>query len=334
MSLPPNTEPGLRDGTDPLAHLGRRLLVPALLAVAVSLGLALYADVRKLAGSLGSFRWSVLVPVLALSLINLGLRFVRWQLYLRGTGSRLGWGPSLAIFLVGFPLMITPGRAGELGKGWLVRELGGGRARDAVAVVLAERLVDGLGFCVLIAVIGLVTPVAPWLQAFSAVLAIATFAFLASPIATRHAAAVCRHLPGLRRLADLLEEVLHSVRRVLGLRALALGIGVALVAWIAEALGCALIVRSYVPQTPWTSAALVFCVASLLGGLSMLPGGLVVTEGALTVLLDRMDVGRAIAASATLITRAATLWFAVALGLLVIPWIWRRLRARNQTATQ
>lgn len=334
MALPPSPEPDQRVDTDPLAHLGRRLLVPALLAVAVSLGLALYADGRKLAVALGAFRWGVLVPVLALSLINFGLRFVRWQVYLRGTGSRLGWGPSLAIFLVGFPLMITPGRAGELGKGWLVRELGGGRARDAVAVVLAERLVDGLGFCVLIAVIGLITPVALWLQAFAALLAIATFAFLVSPLATRHAAALCRRLPGLRRLADVLEEVLHSVRRVLSPSAAAFGIGVALVAWIAEAAGCALIVRSYAPQTPWTSAALVFCISSLLGGVSMLPGGLVVTEGALTVLLDRMGVGRAVAASATLITRAATLWFAVALGLLVVPWIWHQLRIRKHTATQ
>ncbi|MGH9379273.1 MAG: lysylphosphatidylglycerol synthase transmembrane domain-containing protein [Thermoanaerobaculia bacterium] len=322
----PSAEPERRAGTDPLSHLGRRLLVPVLLAVAVSLGLALYADARELAGALGSFRWSVLVPVLGLTLLNYGLRFVRWHLYLRGTGSRLPWSESFAVFLAGLPLAITPGRAGELGKGWLVRELGGGRARNAVAVVLAERLVDALGFCVLIAGIGLVTPVARWVQVFAAVLAGATLAFLAAPIATRHMAAACRRVPGLRRLADLFEEVLHTVRAVLAPRALAGGLAVALVAWSAEAFGCALVVRSYAPQASWSAAALVFCVSSLLGGLSMLPGGLVVTEGALTVLLDGMGVGRAVAASATLITRASTLWFGVALGLLAIPWLWHRLR--------
>ena len=35
----------------------------------------------------------------------------------------------------------------------------------------------------------------------------------------------------------------------------------------------------------------------------------------------------AAAASATLVIRAATLWFAVALGLLALPWTLRRLRA-------
>ena len=37
-------------------------------------------------------------------------------------------GKSLAVFLVGFLLSVTPGKAGELGKAWLVRELGGGQA--------------------------------------------------------------------------------------------------------------------------------------------------------------------------------------------------------------
>jgi hypothetical protein len=53
------------------------------------------------------------------------------------------------------------------------------------------------------------------------------------------------------------------------------------------------------------------------GALSFLPGGLGVTEAGMLAMLVRFGVGltRGSAAAATFVTRACTLWFAVALGL-------------------
>ena len=50
----------------------------------------------------------------------------------------------------------------------------------------------------------------------------------------------------------------------------------------------------------------------------------------LTALLDLQGLDTAAAASATVIIRAATLWFAVLLGLLALPYVLRRLRSRQQ----
>ena len=61
----------------------------------------------------------------------------------------------------------------------------------------------------------------------------------------------------------------------------------------------------------------------------MLPGGLLAAEGALTALLDSQGLDTAAAASATLIIRAATLWFAVLLGLAALPFVARWLRRRR-----
>jgi hypothetical protein len=116
--------------------------VPLLLALLALVGLALFADARQLAEHLAAFPVGLLVPVLALSLVNYGLRLVRWELYLRALGVRLPLVWSTAVLLVGFVLSVTPGKAGELGKAWLVRELGGGLARRTVPAVVAERLID------------------------------------------------------------------------------------------------------------------------------------------------------------------------------------------------
>ena len=71
----------------------------------------------------------------------------------------------------------------------------------------------------------------------------------------------------------------------------------------------------------------IYAATTIAGALSFLPGGLGVTEGAMTILLGaerRAASTSATALDATLLTRLATLWFAVLLGL-VLP----RDRART-----
>jgi len=61
----------------------------------------------------------------------------------------------------------------------------------------------------------------------------------------------------------------------------------------------------------------VFSLGSLAGALSFLPGGLGVADASMTGLIRLLgDTSKAAAAAATVLIRLATLWFAVALGLL------------------
>ncbi|HEX2162506.1 MAG TPA: lysylphosphatidylglycerol synthase transmembrane domain-containing protein, partial [Thermoanaerobaculia bacterium] len=270
-------------------RLGRRLLVPAALALLALVGLALFADARQLAAAVAGFDPRLLVPVLALSLVNYGLRFARWQLYLGHLGSRLPAGASLGVFLVGFLLSVTPGKAGELGKAWLVRALGGGRALPAVSAVLAERVTDLLAVVLLVSLGALALPGGGWV-CLAGVAAVAAVVLLLSP--------------GL----------------------LAAGLALAAAAWGAEGVGFWLVVGDYAPGAELARSVFDYSASTLAGALSMLPGGLLATEGSLAALLDAQGLGNAAAASATLISRAATLWFAVALGLAALPWVLRAVR--------
>ena len=56
-------------------------------------------------------------------------------------------------------------------------------------------------------------------------------------------------------------------------------------AWGAEGLGFALAVRAYSPEASWLAGVFNYSLGSLVGGLTMLPGGLLATEGALAGLL-------------------------------------------------
>lgn len=326
---PPEATEGRVRSPD-LRHLGRRLLVPVLLALLALVGLSLFADARELAAALVRFDRSLLLPVLALSLLNYGLRFARWELYLDRLGVRLPRLDSLAVVLVGFLLSVTPGKAGELGKAWLVRELGGGPARRALPAVLAERVTDLLGVVLLVGLgaLALGGRLGPWIAAGAVAVTAAAVALLS----WRGGAHALFHLlERLPRVGDHVRHVEELYDRLVALvspRLLAAGLALSTTAWGAEGVGFWLVVRDYSAAAAPLRAVFDYSTSTLAGALSMLPGGLLAAEGSLAALLDAQGLDNAAAASATLIIRGATLWFAVGLGLVALPWVLARMRRR------
>jgi len=245
-------------------------------------------------------------------------------------GLRLALSDSLGILLVGFLLSVTPGKAGELGKAWLVRALGGGPALRAVPAVLGERFTDVLGVVLLVAVGALALPGGAWIAAAG----VAAVAAAASLVGWRRGAravlALCARAPWIGRHVPALEELYERLRSLLSPRILAVGLALSAAAWGAEAVGFLLVVRGHETGAEAfgpLAALLDYSAATLAGAISMLPGGLLASEGSLVALLEVHGLDPASAASATLLTRVATLWFAVALGLAALPWVMRRARA-------
>lgn len=300
--------------------------MPLLLGLLTLVGLTLFADAPELAARLADFDLVLLAPVLALSLVNYAMRFARWQLYLAELEVSLPWQRSLAVLLVGFLLSVTPGKAGELGKAWLVRELGGGPALRVVPAVLAERVTDLLAVVLLIAIGALPFPGGPWIAGAS----IAAVAGVTGLLAWRTAAeALFARLERLRWIGPRvvhLHELYELLLRLISPRPLAAGLALAVLAWASEATGFWIVVRSYDPAAGVYASMFDYAASTLLGAVSMLPGGLLASEGALTALLGARGLDPAAAASATLIIRAATLWFAVALGVVALPFVLGWLR--------
>jgi len=62
----------------------------------------------------------------------------------------------------------------------------------------------------------------------------------------------------------------------------------------------------------------VYSFSTLMGAVSLIPGGLIVVEGSSTGLLILAGISKGVAASATIVTRFCTLWFAVLVGLIAL----------------
>jgi glycosyltransferase 2 family protein len=294
-------------------RLLRSLLIAIALGAAVAIGLAAAASLPATLEALGRFRWRLAPLILAAIVLNWALRFAKWHFYLGCLDVPLPWRPSLRVFLAGFTMAISPGKLGEVLKAVLVRDLVGTPVSLVASVVMAERLTDVAGLVLLGALGVTALPRGPLLLGVIALGLVVLLVALTTPAVGRVAR---RFLPG--RLVDPVRLFVHSGRALLGPRALAIAVALSVVSWFFECLAFSQILGGLGVDLPVRTATFVYAFASLAGAVSMLPGGLGVAEGSLTGLLAGLGTPLPEAAAATLLVRAASLWLAVALGVVTL----------------
>ncbi len=297
-----------------LQGLGAGLAVAAL----VYLGLAVYADWDELHAALRRFDWRLIVPVLGLSLTNYLVRFLRWQGYLRHSSIALAVPLSWRIFASGLMLSVTPGKMGELLKAYLVRAHTATPLGRTAPVVVAERLTDLAALFVLIFAGSLVYHTGYWTVAASGAVTMLLVLGLASPRVARFVLHLVERLPRLRRFGVKIEHALESMRFLLRPSRLFEATALGAMAWFAECLGFALVCRGFGIDVELAYTTFVYAFATVVGALVLLPGGLGGTEVTMVWMLVDAGAGKDLATAATLVTRVATLWFAVILGALVL----------------
>ena len=301
-------------------------------AIAVVIGLAAFSmvgDVRHLGDRMNGFAWSAFVAALGLALANYSLRFVRWQLYLRMQAVRVPVASSAVVFGAGLSLSITPAKLGELVKSYLLREMHDVPAPRTAPIIVAERVTDLIALLCL-AVVGVAAyGVDPTLVIAAGVLIAIGLVLLAWQRPTRALIDLVTRPGRLRRLRDPLHETLGHLSSLCRPGPLALATLIAVPAWACECVGFYLICDAFPgAHVDLGLAMVIYAGTTIAGALSFLPGGLGVTEGMMTLALVRWRLDRATAVAATLLTRLATLWFAVLLGIAFLTLARRRIRRR------
>jgi uncharacterized protein (TIRG00374 family) len=301
-----------------LEHKRRTWLWFAIALVIAVGALSMVGDVRHLGDRLGGFGWWAFFAALGLALANYILRFFRWQFYLRRQSVSVPLSSSALVFGAGLSLSITPAKLGELVKSYLLREMEDIPAPRTAPIVVAERVSDLIALLAL-AVIGVAAyGVDPTLVAIAGAIIGFGLLLLAWPRPTRALLTMATQPAKLRRLREPLLEMLENLVQLCRPVPLTIATLIAIPAWACECIGFALICNAFPGMHVELGLAIViYAGTTIAGALSFLPGGLGVTEGAMTLALveGAAHAERASAVAATLLTRLATLWFAVVLGI-------------------
>jgi len=275
----------------------------------------LASDYSAIMASLLHFPPSVLALVIGLVLAGWLLRGWRFHYYLCRSGESVPFGYSVQAFLAGFALTGTPGKVGEAVKGVFLKRDYRVPVTKVVGLLVIERLMDLWGVLLLGAFSLLLFK--GWERLFlicaSAVI-VGGFCLCLERV----------YRPVLEKLARIyflswicnrLLGVLLAGRELMTPRIFLAGLVFSTAAWGMESVSLFLIMDALHLPSTFLQSNFVYCFSTIVGALSMLPGGIGGTEAGMMGLMAFMGISYTDGLPAVILIRVCTLWLAVIVGV-------------------
>jgi uncharacterized protein (TIRG00374 family) len=224
----------------------------------------------------------------------------------------------------GFIMSVTPGKMGELLKAYLVKQVTKESVSKVAPIIMVERITDFIAL-VFLAMIG------AYIFNYGRLIVIGTGIFwIALTVIISHRNLSLKIIDLLGKIKffgkyhDKMMTAYESSYAMIKAIPLFYTIIISLISWFFECFAYYLILLSFNLDISILWATFVYTFSTIAGAITMLPGGLGVTEGSLTYLMIRSKVPANIAVSSTFIIRVVTLWFAVFIGIISVSFYQRR----------
>lgn len=292
-----------------------RVWLVIIFAVVIYLIMCIYADFGSLLSAIEKFNWIFIPVMLILVIIAYIVRFLKWSLFLKSVGVHLKLKDNLFVFFSGMGMIITPAKVGEIWKGWLIKDINGESLSKTVPVVITDRVTDVIGL-VILSLLGIL-----YYKDGIYILAALILIFAGFFVAVRSEKISSRIISMLENRAGKYSKdikTMHSTflqlispKNIVGLSFLSA------FAWFFECLALYFVIMGFGQSIGVILSTFVFSFATLIGAISMIPGGLGVAEATISGMLQYFGLTSADSVGAMLIIRFGTLWFGAILGFSV-----------------
>ena len=300
------------------AKIKRNIFISLAAAGLLYLLFSLYADFDKVLKAFALFNWFLLPLLLLLSFSNYFTRFLKWDFYLRLLKIKIKKIDSFSIFMSGLIMSVTPGKMGELLKAYLVKQISGEPISKTAPIIFAERITDFLSLIFIGLVGGYVYNFGRGIIVAVGIFFIVVTIALTNKKIGETIIGYFLKINFIKKYAEHAKAAYESSYQMLQIKPLLQMTLLSFVAWFLECLGYYLILVNFKVEVSLLWASFSYAFATIVGAISMLPGGLGVTEGSLTVLLQQKNYSLEIAFASTFIIRIVTLWFAVFVGVVSV----------------
>lgn len=283
--------------------------------------IVLFSDTSRVVEAVSRISLYWIPLFLSLSLVNYTLRFFKWQYFLKRVDVHIPLPESMSVFVAGFSMTVSPGKLGELLKCYLLKERRDIPVSRTSPVVVAERVTDLISM-IFIAIIGLLLvdhKGAMVAIGVGIVFVLAIMIFLLWKSAFNLLTNLLCRIKHFNKHRDNFEKFHTNCSVLLDLKSMMISVPLGILSWGAEAMVLCLVAMSLgiEPGLSVGLALLAHSAGTIAGAVSMIPGGLGLTEITIgAILISAMP--EVDAAVTTIIMRFATLWFAVLLGVIVL----------------
>ena len=291
------------------------LLIVALIVI------LLFSDWQETLAQLRKITPAQITVLLSLALVNYLARGIRWRIYTGALQLNTGLLQDFRHYFGGFAFTATPGRVGELIRmNWISREKGVPFDKS-LPLILGDRAADLVATGVLLA-LSLVLSTAD----ITGGLPVAVSAIIMAIVVTSPALfhwVITRSWRTVGQAPRLFAKFRRAAKQLgvfaaprIAVPAFLLGA----IGWFAQGYAFYMLIIWFGADLGIWTATAIFLFSMMAGGATGTPGGVGGAEAIMVGLLTIQGVPLEISIPATAIIRATTLWFAVLIGLGVLPW--------------
>ncbi len=294
----------------------RSILIFVIGGVVLYAAATLASDYRIIVASLMNFPIIILLEVLGLVSIGWLLRGWRFYYYLKQSSNNVGITYSIAAFLAGFALTGTPGKLGEAVKGVFLKRDYHVSLTRVVGIVMIERLMDLWGVLLLGSLS--IALFSGWRHLFFLCAAAVILAgiFLCTERLYRPALEFCGRIAFLSWICNRVLGVLATGRDLMNPKIFGVGLVISSLAWGMESIALYLVLTGFHIASTLLEANFAYCFSTIVGALSMLPGGIGGTELSMVGIFKFMGISYTQSLPVVIVIRLCTLWFAVLVGII------------------
>ncbi len=245
------------------------------------------------------------------------VRFGRWSYCLKTLKIKIPFKKSFAAYMSLYSMDITPGRVGRVVAGYTINRVAHSKFMKVAPIITIDIFSDFLGFAILAIITSFIFHTFFWYVVTFVILLSITFIFLLNESAYR----LMNKSPFFRKLIDKFAPQIddyYSSQNALNNRKVYLtALFYTIPAELLDSLALYFSAIAIGIKATAIPSVFIYSVSQIFGMVSTLPGSVGVTDATMLGLLgSTFNLSTALSSATTIMTRFATLWFSVIVGMI------------------
>jgi len=280
----------------------------------------LISDLNQIVTQLSAIKVEYYIPIFALMTITLLITAWRYQLILKKLDIQMSYKDCFTIFVAGLSMLITPAGSGAMIKSYILKKKIGASISSTAPIIIYEKWLELVSVIVVVGVLLL------WANFLAS-----QIVFIIGVILIGASFFIFRNSAGLNFLNKLLTkfkflkkfeiniaEFKKTTATLTKPSAIAEFLSLSLITKFIPLIIVFLIFESLNSGLDFFSSGQIYFTSVLIGVLSFIPGGIIVTETSMLGMLLNNNVDFSSASVLVLMLRLVTTWIPVILGFIVL----------------
>ena len=274
------------------------------------------SDIKSMSEQFQNFRLEYVFLIIPIIIFSFFIRGFRWLLFLKYLKINIGIKNSFGIYFAGMAFGVTPAKVGELIKSQILKNKYSIAISKTAPIIFVERYYDLFGIAIISFIVLLFLNFETWI-----VLILLAVSILLLGIAQQKSISLkilnsFSKIPFFNKYVNNLITGYETIHVLLSPKIFIKSILLSKSAWIVESVGVFFIFQAFGSSLDFSNILFIFTSSTLLGGISLLPAGIGVTEGGMIAQLLLHDIDYSFALCLVLTIRLFTLWMSVIIGFI------------------